>query len=613
MPETQEVPTVSDFEECVWQRDNEGAFKALFGILGDISKGGGAAPTLVSDRDMTAFGHPPSEVIATRLSSAIAELLSRSDIEISEGMFINFMHWHRWLALVFNASSFGNSDFVYARAGLKTSDDFLSSASSSDLFKVAILYGSESRMPIDFSSLFKRSPRVATSLAISILSVRTTISPNSHEKREVLLKWTNEALAMLESPDGLPLRILIDLWMHTSYSFDRDKHLLKRPLNNLIRRQITNNGMADAMLEEPAAGEPETVFVFLEWFHETHSIMRTHSLSMKELKSHYKLVGFGPRGMVDDTGKEIFDEFHYFEDFSPDLKFLHPIIDLVAKHKPVATYMPSVGMGLHSLYLINIRLAQVQAIALGHPATTHSDKIDYVLVEEDYVGDTSVFSEEVVCVPKNALPYFRPTIELEKRQRKSRSAVRIAVPTSVMKLNPIFLDACQRVTEKAKNEVEFHFLLGGAPDLIHIFAEKMICAQVPNAIVHKSAPNAVYMANINDCDMFANPFPFGNTNGIVDTVYCGLPGVCLIGDEVHEHIDKGMFTRMNFPDWTITYSIDDYVNSVVRLVDNDSLREKLSSKISSERWDEVLYQGNPSAFSDQFVELLQRARNTGIT
>ena len=74
----------------------------------------------------------------------------------------------------------------------------------------------------------------------------------------------------------------------------------------------------------------------------------------------------------------------------------------------------------------------------------------------------------------------------------------------------------------------------------------MICAQVPNAIVHKSAPNAVYMANINDCDMFANPFPFGNTNGIVDTVYCGLPGVCLIGDEVHEHIDKGMFTRNEF-------------------------------------------------------------------
>ena len=60
MPETQEVPTVSDFEECVRQRDNEGAFKALFGILGDISKGGGGRhQPLVSDRDMTAFGHPP--------------------------------------------------------------------------------------------------------------------------------------------------------------------------------------------------------------------------------------------------------------------------------------------------------------------------------------------------------------------------------------------------------------------------------------------------------------------------------------------------------------------------------------------------------------------------
>lgn len=598
-----QVPAVSDFESQVWAGDIKGAMSSLFAILGEISKGGGTSPQLVSGRNMTAFGHVACEVTATRMASAVAELFARDDVRISEGAFVNFMLWHRWLALIFNVSSFGNADFVYPRARLRTSEDFIQEASSSDLFKIAILYGSESRLPLNFTALFKRSPRVGTSLAIALLSHRICATPVAHEKRELLLKWTNEALDKLESPDGLPMRVMIDLWMHTSYSLDRDKHALKRPLNRLLRRHIEKNHIAEPELL-PSKAERPSVFVFLEWFHKTHSIMRTHSLSMLELKKHYRLVGFGPHGMVDEAGRELFDEFHYFEEFSPDLKFLRPILDLVARDNPVATYMPSVGMGLHSLYLINLRLAPKQVIALGHPATTHSDKVDHVLVEEDYVGDPDVFSEDVVCVPKNALPYIRPSIELEKRPRKKNAPVRIAVPTAVMKLNPVFLDACRQVLEKAENKAEFHFLLGGAPELIHRFAEKAIEAQVPGSVVHKSASNPVYMANVRDCDMFANPFPFGNTNGIVDTVYCGLAGVCLIGDEVHEHIDKGMFTRMNFPDWTITYNIDDYVNAIVRLVDDDTLREDLSRRITEERWDEVLYHGNPSAFSDKFVELV---------
>jgi hypothetical protein len=38
------------------------------------------------------------------------------------------------------------------------------------------------------------------------------------------------------------------------------------------------------------------------------------------------------------------------------------------------------------MFLSNLRFAPLQAIALGHPATTHSPKIDFVIVEEDYVG-----------------------------------------------------------------------------------------------------------------------------------------------------------------------------------------------------------------------------------
>ena len=63
------------------------------------------------------------------------------------------------------------------------------------------------------------------------------------------------------------------------------------------------------------------------------------------------------------------------------------------------------------------------------------------------------------------------------------------------------------------------------------------------AIVHAHAAQPDYMRRLATCHMFINPFPFGNTNGLVDTVRLGLPGVCLTGPEVHTHIDEGLFRR----------------------------------------------------------------------
>jgi predicted O-linked N-acetylglucosamine transferase (SPINDLY family) len=108
------------------------------------------------------------------------------------------------------------------------------------------------------------------------------------------------------------------------------------------------------------------------------------------------------------------------------------------------------------------------------------------------------------------------------------------------------------------------------------------------------------MQNIVACDLFANPFPFGNTNGIVDTVFCGLPGVCLTGDEVHSHIDEGMFRRMNFPEWTIARTTEEYIAALLRLIEDEALRKDFASRILRERWDRVLYEGRPEAFAEVF-------------
>jgi len=68
-----------------------------------------------------------------------------------------------------------------------------------------------------------------------------------------------------------------------------------------------------------------------------------------------------------------------------------------------------------------------------------------------------------------------------------------------------------------------------------------------------------------------------------------------------------MFTRMKFPSWTVTKSFDDYVNAVVRMIDDTELRKKMSEDIKLSRPDKVLYKGNPAAFADTFRDLVRSA------
>jgi predicted O-linked N-acetylglucosamine transferase (SPINDLY family) len=213
-------------------------------------------------------------------------------------------------------------------------------------------------------------------------------------------------------------------------------------------------------------------------------------------------------------------------------------------------YMPSVGMFPITMVLACLRVAPLQMMALGHPATTHGHAMDYVVVEEDYVGDEACFSEKLLKLPKDGMPYRAPAALLELQlpeKQPSDGVVKIAVAGTTIKQNPGFLNTCAEIARESKVPVHFHFLMGQANGLIYPQVRNLVRRLMGDkATVHKHQNYGSYMTVIAGCDLFLNPFPFGNTNGIVDTVWAGLVGVCKTGREVHEHIDEGMFRRLGF-------------------------------------------------------------------
>ncbi|MDD1609648.1 MAG: hypothetical protein LUO95_03305, partial [Methylococcaceae bacterium] len=105
-----------------------------------------------------------------------------------------------------------------------------------------------------------------------------------------------------------------------------------------------------------------------------------------------------------------------------------------------------------------------------------------------------------------------------------------------------------------------------------------------------------YLQQIANCDLYINPFPFGNMNGIVDLLSVGLVGVCKSGNEPHEHIDQGLFERLGMPDWLVTTTNEDYINAALRLINNHEERLAIRSNLDGRTAINRLFEGREELF-----------------
>lgn len=595
-------------EYLAYGRSHEQAAAEIIRLLAHLSSQLGG----LGDIGNRPSGNQPAEYrdahFATRIASAVAALFADPKFQLSDPGFRRLIPLQRWLAIIFGASPLGNADHVIRvmnEQGYGVRDQI--TLSDRDLLKFCLLYSLDSSIPLQPDILWQKNKRLAGMLFVALLSSRVVGTQQAHTKKEQLLEWFSPRLKEL-SLDDFPVEILQDVWMHCSYADRSDKHAIKRSINELIRTKLISAGFSDIRFDPESKRDKPAVLCVVEWFYSTHSIYRTHSVSMEALKAKYRLVGISLREATDEVSRRVFDEVHVLPKNESVLDAVRKVSEIAATVRPDLIYYPSVGMFLDTVFLINLRLAPIQMIALGHPATTHSPFVDYVLVEEDYVGDPNCFSEKLVALPHDSIPYRPPANcpKIAPQIRKAPDRVRIAVAASLMKINPGFLNALRCVAERSKVPVEFHFLSGIAFGLTKVYLQNLIQRVLPDwAVVYPHLPYERYLENINHCDMFLNPFPFGNTNGIVDTVRQGLPGVCLTGPEVHTHIDEGLFRRLGLPDWLITRSSEEYVNAAVRLVENSEEREELSRQILQTDPDAVLFEGKPELFL-QSIEWLRK-------
>lgn len=615
--------SLEKFESLAYSRNREMGVRELLSLLQDLDTHYGHVGQEFQARPLQSVSEQERQQhIWTRAAAAASCLLSDNTLFFAPEWRQNVLSHHRWLSTLFAATPFRNADHVMRALNMSEGDHKSNlhrlEIDAADLLKFCLLYSPESEVPLDLDALWEADPVLAAGLCLVLLSPRFLGSPAAHSKREKILPWLTERLAQIPDVEQLPLSVMHDLYMHCSYADRADKHDIKKAINQLIRRKLKANGiehMSSQALKarlKKSSGKP-VMMVVLEWFTSSHSIYRTHSLTLEAAREQFHLVALAYDDCTDEITRQVFDEViplprHY--SLLDQLRFIQQAAD--SRHVQIC-YTPSVGMFPLTMWLTNLRIAPLQMIALGHPATTHSDVIDYVVVEEDYVGEDQCFSEQLLKLPRDGMPY-RPSAAAEGlkvivQPRLRPDVVLIAMCATTMKLNPRFLQACARIVRESAVPVHFQFLIGHAQGLTFPNVQRVVHQYLgPHVTVFPHQHYTAYMDVIAGCDMFINPFPFGNTNGIIDTITAGLIGVCKSGPEVHEHIDEGLFRRLGLPDWLITHTVDEYVRAAVRLANNHEERYALRQQLTGADKVQVLFQGRPHLMADSMMSKLQALR-----
>ncbi|HZX77377.1 hypothetical protein [Lysobacter sp.] len=624
-----EVFPITQFEYHCYRREHETAGRQLLALLERVDQHYGVLMDVDDWAQSAEAQDIMDEHLTTRLAAAITALVTDPGFTISDYGIAKLAHFQRWLSALFAVSPFRNADHILRSLGNDPHAKNTLAMRTEETRKFQLFYLAESEMRLDWDVFWRFDKVAAANLAISLLATRLVASPAAHQKREMLLRWLPARLDQIESLDQLPAGVLHDAYMHCSYADLPGKHDIKKPINALIRRKLASLDLHDvarppaSLGDDSATGAKPVLLVVLEWFSKNHSIYRTHSQTMVAMRDKFHLVGMGFESRVDEVGRDVFDEFVPLEGNNVWGHVAH-VRQVSEARGAQVMYMPSVGMFPLTMMLANLRVAPLQLMALGHPATTHGHAIDYVVVEEDYVGDPTCFSEKLLQLPKDGMPYRAPSALLELNLAKghlppprSADTVRVAVAATIIKLNPGFLKTCGEIAREAAVPVEFHFLVGQASGLTYPQVRNIVRRLVgKDAVVHQHQSYERYMKVIADCDLFLNPFPFGNTNGIVDTVWAGLVGVNKTGREVNEHIDQGMFARLGFPAWMTTSTHEEYKAAALRLINNAQERRSLASELAGpQAIEKLIFRGRPQILGERVLELwraLSRDETTRI-
>lgn len=571
--------SLEDFERFVYERNHPEGLMALYRILRSLRKG-------VSFKG---YGRIDGTQI-TRLAGAATALFADPTLKLSQKGFDLIASEYGLLDAVFRVSGFETSEHLYRT--IRENDEGLN--------RYLLVYPWDSQLPLDLKSCFSKDPQATLALYFGMLCNAQAFVQTTDERREMLLQCHELFQDVSLTTDHF--NSIAQAYMHCSYAHGRGKHDVKKTIHGIMRKMLLPEVQENHAPLIPK--DRPTVMVMLEWWWDKHAMYRVYAKSIEQLKSHFRLVGMCRGENSNETGRAMFDEF---VELPNDSMILTELVDKVRAVNPDIIYYPSIGMTIWTIALSSLRLAPIQVMSYGHPATSRSPMIDYGIIEDSVVSE-ELYSELLIKIPEKALQYHKNNSGEAKhwpRKLGPGDKLKIAIPAMQCKISWPFVQALQQIEQRAPRGVEFHFF-PYVNSISMLNFGKQIEGLLKHKAIYESAQYHEYMGWVSNCDLSLFSFPFGGTNSTVDACVLGQPMVALEGEEMHSRTDAMVMRRAGLPEWLIAKDVESYVETVLKLFDDD-VRESVAEVVRGADLESTLFAADEDKhFLSVFLDLYNR-------
>ena len=554
-----------------------------------------------------------------RLASSITAIFSNNDLVIEKDDLIFFLLCKEFFRSLFGCTSYRNMDHILFCRDLLDKDLRLKLRNDDDITWLWLCFTLESNIKIDLKLLFEASPEY------SLYGYIGCLYANRVNLTDVSQKWLKhfsdvaEFLPNCEFNSTL-LDALSSPWMLCSY-FDLDnQHDIKIGLNKFIKNWLDKTLSASIKMSlsknSKRSGPVKKIAVFSEKYTSDHAMYRCYHSYIESLKEKYHVTLVSRKGDYDEEAKKDFDEVISFT-YDSTIKHFGDVINTIAAQNFDVIYYPSLGMSTWAILMCNLRIARYQMMSPGHPASSFSDEIDYMLTMGlDLPGEliNSVISEKTLKVgggesgqhfQHSDLPRFKSETH-PKITKPSDGRVRIAINSSIMKVSKNFMNLCKIIETHSTVPLEFHFFPAIKPAFQFQFYSVCLGDYVKNYVVHPPYDYPTYMTELSQCDIALGTFPFGGANSNTDLLILGIPKILRTDfRSLSGYADKISSSMVNGVGFIETKDDASFMANAINLIHNHVARRELSDQMKSISLKEYLNVDDNYESSSYLLEVIR--------
>ncbi|MFQ5787210.1 MAG: tetratricopeptide repeat protein [Thermodesulfobacteriota bacterium] len=267
-------------------------------------------------------------------------------------------------------------------------------------------------------------------------------------------------------------------------------------------------------------------------------------------------------------------------------KKLKPARREIADHSLDILFYLDIGMDPLTYFLAFSRLAPVQCVTWGHPATTGIPNMDYFISSDksEPTGAEEHYSERLVLPDRLTTYYYRPELPEVLTPRKDfdlREDYNLYVcPQTLFKFHPDFDDVLGKLLRQDARGLLV--LIEGKHKYWTKLLQDRFLSAFPDVFDRvrflPMMPTKDFLSLLKTADVILDTPYFGGGSTSLESFACGAPIVTWPGGFVRDRLTLALYKQMEIMD-CVADNAQSYLDIAFRLANNKTWRDEIKDKI----------------------------------